>query len=220
MILVCKLIINVPFFFQVGPKLLVLGQTARENGLGVSLLERLQNSYTEIEEARSYSITLCNNYRCLPEILDLPSSIFYESSLKACAKVARLREYSLSFICSSESDSFLSLCENMVEARIIIQEVEALIYNDHIDTTGLCIMSPSQRQVYIIIILFVCVRTCCGFVYLSCFVRFTMCLQVSLIRQELRCRKLKGIKVLSSYQMQGWFYYACSTFCDYAAVIC
>ena len=113
----------------------------------MSLLERLHTLYNEIEIAKFYTIMLYNNYRCLPEILDLPSSLFYGSSLNACAKVPCISNYPLKFVCSSESDCSMSLCENTAEAEIIIQEVETLVHHDHIVTTGICIVSPSQRQV-------------------------------------------------------------------------
>ncbi len=168
----------------------VLGQFPQENGLGESLLERLYNVYAKIEQAKSYSVTLCNNYRCLPEILDLSSVLFYESSLNACAKVARIRKYSLGFICSNESNHIVSLCENHTEADIIVSEVESLITNEHVDTTGMCIMSPSQRQV-------------CLYQYQYDCYNDLLTFKVSLIREKLWKKKLRGIKVLSSYQMQG-----------------
>ena len=130
-----------------GPKLVALGQTAKESGLSESLIERLYNLYSTIVSAKSCSVTLYNNYRCLPEMLELPSVLFYDSSLNPCAKVASIRNYPFSFICSSESEYPMSLCENRTEADIIIEEVESLIKNEHVDTTGMCIMSPSQRQV-------------------------------------------------------------------------
>ena len=133
---------------QVGPKQVVLGGVAQENGLGVSLLERLHKSYLEIELANHYTVVLRNNYRCLPEILDLSSSLFYDSTLTACAKVPRIKKYPLHFICLSESNhpAVLNSCEDLFEADIIIEEVVNLIQQDYVDAT-IRIMSPSQRQV-------------------------------------------------------------------------
>ena len=128
--------------------MVVLGRIPQENGLGVSLLERLHKSYLEIELANHYTVVLRNNYRCLPEILDLSSNLFYDSTLTACAKVPRIKDYPLHFICSSESNhpSVLDSCEDPAEVNLIIDEVVNLIQQEYIDAT-ICIMSPSQRQV-------------------------------------------------------------------------
>lgn len=111
-------------------------------------MERLYEQYTGIDEAKSYCVTLSNNYRCLPEILQLSSDLFYKSSLVPCAKVPRIKEYALHFR-SREAVSVAALadCESIKEADIIVKEVEQLIFDDYIDTTNICIMCSSQRQV-------------------------------------------------------------------------
>lgn len=125
----------------------VLGKAVNEKGLGKSLMERLCEQYATIDQAKSYCITLCNNYRCLPEILELSSHLFYESSLVQCAKVPRIKEYGLHFISVDKSKTTPLDCEDVMEAEIIVKEAKNLIVNDYIDTTNICIMCCSQRQV-------------------------------------------------------------------------
>ena len=105
----------------------------------------------KIQGAENYCVTLFNNYRCVPDLLDLPSSLFYNSSLNACAKVSCIRPYSLAFICSSLSEDFVSLCENETEAKIIMKEVDTLIHKSNVKASAICMMSSSQRQVCIIL---------------------------------------------------------------------
>ena len=76
-IIVCNL--------QVGPRTLVLGEEAKENGLGVSVLERLHtlyHSHEYSEKAEAYSASLLTNYRSHPGILRLPSHLFYDATLQ------------------------------------------------------------------------------------------------------------------------------------------
>ena len=90
-------------------------------------------------------MTLCNNYRCHADLLKLSSDLFYESSLKAYGKIAPC---TLRFICSSLDMNPASFCDNEIEAKIIIREVENLLHsNKKVDASSVCIMSPSQRQV-------------------------------------------------------------------------
>ena len=70
---------------QVGPRTLVLGKEAKENGLGISVLERLHHLYHSpkfSESAKAYSASLLTNYRCHPGILRLPSHLFYDATLQ------------------------------------------------------------------------------------------------------------------------------------------
>ncbi len=72
---------------QVGPRTLVLGKEAKENGLGRSVLERLHSLYHSpafSEKAKAYSASLLTNYRCHPGILRLPSHLFYDATLQVC----------------------------------------------------------------------------------------------------------------------------------------
>ena len=95
-------------------------------------------------------MTLCNNYRCHADLLKLSSNLFYESSLVACGKIDIVAPYSLQFICSSLEKNPASFSDKEIEAKIIIKEVENLLCtNKKLNASNVCIMSPSQRQVYI-----------------------------------------------------------------------
>ena len=95
-------------------------------------------------------MTLCNNYRCHADLLKLSSDLFYESSLVACGKIDVVAPYSLRFICSSLVKNPVSFSDNEIEAKIIISEVENLLCtNKKVNASNVCIMSPSQRQVYV-----------------------------------------------------------------------
>ena len=141
------------FFLQVGPKLLVLGEEAQSNGLGISLLERLHAQYDKKQFA--CSVTLLTNHRCHSGILMLPSSLYYHSTLQ-CGKENdtphHLVPFPLTFVCSDVKQSKGETSGvNEAEANIIMEEVEK-----HFKTwpkswsrqeKRICIMSPSADQV-------------------------------------------------------------------------
>ena len=98
-------------FLQVGPSLLVLGETAMQHGLNVSLLERLHKIYHDgnlAVDGAAHCATLMTNYRCHHTILSLPSYLFYDSTLTTAAEtVTHLcppARNPFHFICSSLSD--------------------------------------------------------------------------------------------------------------------
>ena len=94
-------------------------------------------------------MTLRNNYRCHADLLKLSSDLFYEASLEPCGKIDVVGPYALRFICSCLDTNPASLSVNEKEAKIIIREVEKLLCtNKKVDANNICIMSPSQRQVY------------------------------------------------------------------------
>lgn len=80
---------------QLGP--VIHSGVAREAGLGLSLLERLTSMppYAAVVEGGSSSsssssadgliVKLVRNYRSHPKLLELPSQLFYQGELKACA---------------------------------------------------------------------------------------------------------------------------------------
>ena len=138
------------FIKQVGPKLLVLGKTAQEYGLAQSLLERLHDSYMEIPEAKKHSVVhLRNNYRCVANILKVPSELFYDSRLIPCSrKTHGVKGFPLQFICSSMSREPLSLCDSDHEANIVVKTVKNILQNmPQITPLQMCILCSSQRQV-------------------------------------------------------------------------
>ena len=77
--------ISCMYIIKVGPDTLVLGQKARDHGLGNSLLTRLHALYSSPdnkERAEPYTAKLLTNYRCHDSILKLPSELFYNSKLE------------------------------------------------------------------------------------------------------------------------------------------
>ncbi|XP_036958527.1 putative helicase mov-10-B.1 isoform X2 [Acanthopagrus latus] len=75
---------------QLGP--IVRSSLAKKYGMGVSLLERLMKDfplYSRNEKGvfNNHFVTkLLNNYRSHPAILNIPSKLFYDGELKACAR--------------------------------------------------------------------------------------------------------------------------------------
>jgi hypothetical protein len=67
---------------QVGPNTSVLGEEVRKQGLAVSLLERLHNSYQKAN-LDSFQAELLTNHRCDSAILRLPSTLFYNCNVKS-----------------------------------------------------------------------------------------------------------------------------------------
>jgi helicase MOV-10 len=67
---------------QLGP--VIFSRDAESYGLGKSYLERLFECESYDSGDENYVTKLIRNYRCHPEILHLPSTLFYEGELIAC----------------------------------------------------------------------------------------------------------------------------------------
>ena len=119
---------------QVGPKAHVLDKTARDKGLGSSLLERLFTRYENLGQmTMTHSATLLTNYRCHPSILMLASSLFYESTLlsRVYRETHPKAPYPLVFDCTSiecDEKSFSNCpAENKKEAEMLIKKLISFI---------------------------------------------------------------------------------------------
>ena len=148
---------------QVGPSLLVLGDEARDNGLKLSLLERLHGIYNSPpfkHYSETHCATLLNNYRCHGALLSLPSYLFYNSALVTKAQSsAQLHpmcaDFPLHFICSSLDDEILEVKEgtNELEAEILLSEVTKYIsswpveWGCHVNLSSVCIITATTNQV-------------------------------------------------------------------------
>ena len=140
-----------------GPQVLVFGKEARENGLAISLLERLHSQYTELGKCSEKHVAcLLTNYRNQSGILMLPSSLFYSSTLQCCVenKPHPLASYPLQFICTSlRQIKTNSECTNHLEAEILLNQVKMFIntWPERIwetkDLSKICIVSSSSDQV-------------------------------------------------------------------------
>ena len=119
---------------QVGPQVRVLSETARNNGLGQSILERLFSHYKDVnygDMTKSHTSTLLTNYRCHPSILMLASSLFYECTLisQTTRGTHPKAPYPLVFACSSVKQGNFHDClpENEAEAILLINKLVEFI---------------------------------------------------------------------------------------------
>lgn len=85
--------------------MLVLGDLARNNGMSISLLQRLEKLYNSCGGTKNIA-NLSTNYRCHPDILDLVGNLFYEGLIKwnkdeAPPATHRSFPFPLVFVCSS-----------------------------------------------------------------------------------------------------------------------
>ena len=127
---------------------MVLGEKAKKCGLHLSLLERLHRLYSKHRLlSDNYTASLIRNYRCVPEILMLPSNLYYESSLHCEVPNSKDSWYPLQFICSSVKDIDSSSDSSTEEAKIVFNEVKKYV-NWH-GPCRVCIVSPSSTQVRI-----------------------------------------------------------------------
>ncbi len=142
--------------------MLVLGEEAQENGLAVSLLERLQNHYQKLgEAAQQHCVTLVTNYRCHSGILKLAEELFYETPLhcwdqrEADGSAHPKAPFPLQFVCSSINDTTQSVSEatNEGEARIALQQAHNFAVSWPVEGWGpkdlaqICFISPTRSQV-------------------------------------------------------------------------
>ena len=142
--------------------MLVLGDMARENGLNLSLLERLHQIYRDeklAESSMKHTASLLTNYRCHHALLSLPSYLFYDSALITAAKSATClhpkTRFPLHFICSSLADDIWEIrdSKNDLEASLLLKE--ALKYINEWPTLEwedknlqkVCIMAATANQV-------------------------------------------------------------------------
>lgn len=136
---------------------MVLGDEAQENGLAVSLLERLHGLYNELRvAARNHCVNLVTNYRCHQGILELAEKLFYKLPLN-CKIPKRSAHpdapYPLLFFCSSIDDKAQSNTTNKQEAEIALKLVAKFAKQwptEHWgrqDLSQICFMSPTRSQV-------------------------------------------------------------------------
>ena len=130
--------------------MLVLGDEAQENGLAVSLFERLHTLYGKLGGvARDHCATLVTNYRCHHGILELAEKLFYKS-LKCNVPDSTAHPdapYPLLFYCSSIDDKVQSVDSTMneQEAEIVLKLVAK--FAKKWPTYQMCLMSTTRTQV-------------------------------------------------------------------------
>jgi hypothetical protein len=154
---------------QVGPRTSVLGGDARNNGLAVSLLERLQSLYSQGTLQKitdSHKAVLFTNYRCHSAILHLPSSLFYNSTImpKASDLPHPLWKYPLQFVCTSfyekeqckwasGKELYLAAKDEILTLKAIVQRCVSNWPSDQWgpkDLSSICVMTPTRLAVSVI----------------------------------------------------------------------
>lgn len=139
----------------------MLGDEAQENGLAVSLLERLHRLYGKLGEvAGDHCATLVTNYRCHRGILKLAAKLFYNLALKCKVPDSAAHPaapYPLLFYCSSIDDKVQSVegTMNKQDAEIILKLVEEFSKRwqnaRSFDVSQICFMSPTRSQVCVLV---------------------------------------------------------------------
>ena len=124
----------------------VIGKMARENGLKVSLLERLEKRYEEIG-ANSHFIQLEISYRCHPSVTCLLSNVLYKYEIQSDIKEqAGAGSYPCFFYCSNVSnDSPTDMKLFMeIEANAVVSKLK-----EHFGSGG-CTETSSLKDVCIV----------------------------------------------------------------------
>ncbi|XP_027360164.1 probable RNA helicase SDE3 [Abrus precatorius] len=142
---------------QLGP--VIYSKKADEYGLGVSYMERLFEFELYASGDPNYVIRLIRNYRCHPEILYLPSKLFYDGELMACrdsssfkviAEFLPNKEFPVLFFgiqgCDEREGNNPSWF-NRIEASKVIEVVRRLIANGEITEEDIGIITPYRQQV-------------------------------------------------------------------------
>ena len=119
----------------------------------MSLLERLLAAYSEAGGCNAdYIAHLSTNHRCHKDILELPSKLFYGSSLYPMASAGTVpgSPYPLLFVCSSVTDPHLTKKDTSDdEAKLLVDQFRLFCQKG--DSQSLkqdtCFMALSRRQV-------------------------------------------------------------------------
>ena len=94
-----------------GPALVVLGKQAREKGLAISLLERLESHYKYIgASALCYHNVVADNYRCNESIARFLSTVFYNR---------RINTHTFVDVHPRASFPFIFYCCDIEHARVV-----------------------------------------------------------------------------------------------------
>ena len=134
----------------------MLGDDPQRLGLSTSLLERLLLAYNAGEESHKCIAHLWTNYRCHKHVLELPSQLFYGSSLKPMSDVTTYpaAPYPLIFMCSSVASPH-PIADDISgdEPKILIGQLHKLCSGMRDPQSFLketCFMALSRRQVSLV----------------------------------------------------------------------
>ncbi|CAA7026526.1 unnamed protein product [Microthlaspi erraticum] len=143
---------------QLGP--VIYSRDAESLGLGRSYLERLFECDYYCEEDENYVTKLVKNYRCHPEILDLPSKLFYDGELVASKEDTDSVLASLKFLPNKEFPMVfygIQGCDeregnnpswfNRIEISKVIETIKRLTANDCVQEEDIGVITPYRQQV-------------------------------------------------------------------------
>ena len=133
--------------------MLVLGEEARENGLKVSLLERLNTLYKSIGgNTKSHQADLVHNFRSHELILEFASQMFYKSTVKPSHVTPHIPchrdfPFPIVFVCTSvKKIGNYDQPVNVEEAKNLMNMLtQHLRVNEG---RQICVMSSSRAQVH------------------------------------------------------------------------
>ena len=180
---------------------------ARENGLKMSLLERLEKRYYEIESSVLFPLVQLDiNYRCHPAITTLLSNVVYkyqiQSGLPPSKGHAEANYCPCIFYCSdvTKDPSILDPLHSMhIEADAVVSQVKKFFStgkwpNSWKDFTlrDVCIMSSFRTQVSESCIVWILLLF-----YMYCY------FQLNIIRKRLKDSIFRHVTLLPSYAIQG-----------------
>lgn len=143
---------------QLGP--VIYSRDAESLGLGKSYLERLFECDYYCEGDENYVTKLVKNYRCHPEILDLPSKLFYDGELVASKEDTDSVLASLNFLPNKEFPMVfygIQGCDeregnnpswfNRIEISKVIETIKRLTANDCVQEEDIGVITPYRQQV-------------------------------------------------------------------------
>ncbi|KAJ4843442.1 putative RNA helicase sde3 [Turnera subulata] len=146
---------------QLGP--VIYSREAETYGLGKSYLQRLSESEFYCDGDENYVTKLKRNYRCHPDILHLPSNLFYKGELIACKDSTDDSTSLLSLVNFIPGKNFPVLffgiqgCDeregnnpswfNRIEASKVVEVVRKLITRGDLIETDIGVITPYRQQV-------------------------------------------------------------------------
>ncbi|OMO80787.1 putative RNA helicase SDE3 [Corchorus capsularis] len=143
---------------QLGP--VIHSREAERYGLGKSYLERLCECELYSEEDANYVTKLVRNYRCDPEILYLPSQLFYNGQLIPCKDDIGSLLKSVKFLPNKEFPVFffgIQGCDereesnpswfNRIEASKVVEVVKSLTESGTLSQEDIGVITPYRQQV-------------------------------------------------------------------------
>lgn len=143
---------------QLGP--VIFSRDAEMYGLGKSYLERLFECKFYHDGDENYVTKLVQNYRCHPEILYLPSELFYNAELISCKGDTRSSMDWIDILPNTEFPvlfSGIQGCDeregsnpswfNRIEASKVAEYVKYLIENKELTEEDIGVITPYRQQV-------------------------------------------------------------------------